>query len=285
MSLGVFRSGTGRLRSGWRVAAWALTVLLVGVALQLVLPAVGGGGRTAGAAAVALAVAMVSLAAWRFLDGTAPGDTPLALGRRAAGAFGLGVGAGLLLVGVVVAVLGATGAYQVARNACTLAGQGGFLARSLLLFLFAAMAEELLFRGYPLFALRDGLGGAPAALVTALLFALAHASNPHFGWGAMIGVAWIGVVLALWVVATGTVWGAVGVHLGWNAALVAGAAVPVSGLRFRAPCHQGELTGPAWLTGGGFGVEAGLVTAVAWGIAGALVLARARSRSRWDRGR
>jgi membrane protease YdiL (CAAX protease family) len=277
---GVFRNEAGRLRSGWRVAIWTLAVILLGLAAQVLLSVVGAGSRTAGAVATALSVALASLAAWRFLEGRAPGDTPLALGRPAASGFGLGLGVGVALVALVVVVLGAAGAYQVARSACTLTGQGGFLARSLLLFLFAALAEELLFRGYPLFALREGLGGLPAALVTALLFALAHAANPHFGWGAMVGVAWIGAVLALWVLATGTVWGAVGAHLGWNAALVAGAAMPVSGLRFRAPCHQGELSGPAWLTGGGFGVEAGLVAAVAWAIAGALVLARARRKPR-----
>jgi hypothetical protein len=57
---------------------------------------------------------------------------------------------------------------------------------------------------------------------------------------------------------------AVGAHAGWNAAIVLGAAIPVSGLAIPSPCHTGILQGPDWLTGGSFGLEAAVPTAVAW---------------------
>jgi membrane protease YdiL (CAAX protease family) len=263
------------------VAAWALAVLVAMSVARKALHAAGVAPLTAATQAVlALLIVLVSLALWRFFDGRPPRETPLALDRHALRALGAGLAVGVALVVVVTLALAATGSYRVSMRACTLGDQGAFLASSFLLFFFAALVEELLFRGYPLFAVRDGVGFLSAIAASSLLFALAHAGNPNFGWEAMAGVAWIGVVLAVWVLATGTLWGAVGAHVGWNAALVAGAAIPVSGLSFRTPCHEAAVEGPAWLTGGGFGVEAGLVAAVAWGAVGAVVLARGRGSPR-----
>lgn len=278
---GFFRNAAGRFRSGWRVTVWAIVVVLAMSVARKLLLAAGVSPLTAATQAVlALLIVLVSLAVWRFLDGRPPRETPLALDGHAVRALGAGLAVGVALVAVVTLALAATGSYRVAMRACTLADQGAFLARSFLLFFFAALVEELLFRGYPLFALREGIGLWSAIAGTSLLFALAHAGNPYFGWEAMAGVAWIGAIFAVWVLATGTLWGAVGAHVGWNAALVAGAAIPVSGLSFRTPCHDASVEGPAWLTGGGFGVEAGLVSAVAWGVVGAVVLARGRRRPR-----
>src|SRR5258708_20059305 len=44
--------------------------------------------------------------------------------------------------------------------------------------LCSALAEELMFRGYPLRRLADAVGPAPAMAVLAVLFGLAHAKNP-----------------------------------------------------------------------------------------------------------
>ena len=64
-------------------------------------------------------------------------------------------------------------------------------------------------------------------------------------------------------------WTAFGAHLGWNATLAALAA-PVSGLPFDIPYIDYRMGGPAWLTGGAFGPEGGLLaTAVARGGRGA----------------
>ena len=57
-------------------------------------------------------------------------------------------------------------------------------------------------------------------------------------------------------------WTAFGAHLGWNATLAALAA-PVSGLPFDIPYIDYRMGGPAWLTGGAFGPEGGLLATVA----------------------
>jgi hypothetical protein len=144
----------------------------------------------------------------------------------------------------------------------------------------AALFEEALFRGYGLFALRDLAGAPAAAIATGLLFALGHQANPGFGWPAVINLALVGAVLAGWVLAEGDVWVAVGAHAGWNAAIVLGAAIPVSGMAIPAPCHTGILHGSTWITGGTFGMEAGLPSALAWlGLGIWLWRVRARGRT------
>jgi hypothetical protein len=53
--------------------------------------------------------------------------------------------------------------------------------------------------------------------------------------------------------------------------------VPVSGHEAKGWLH-GSMTGPAWLTGGSYGVEASAVALVVWSVAAALLLYGARAR-------
>ena len=270
MSRGLFRDGAGRWRAGRRIALWIALLLVLQLLFSFLLERLGTAPRPVSPprlAAGVVAVALASLLAWRLLDRTAPARTPIAPRGSALRAFGLGAALGLAAVALVVGALAALGAYRLAPRACEVVDQAAFSGRWLLILSMAAALEELLFRGYGLFALRDGLSRWPAIAITAVLFAGAHAGNPHFGWSAALGVVWIGVLLGWWVLASGTVWGAIGIHLGWNWALAAGAAIPVSGLSFRAPCYAGVVEGPAWLTGGGFGVEAGLLSVAVWTLA------------------
>jgi membrane protease YdiL (CAAX protease family) len=252
-----------RVRAGLRVAAWFLATF---IALALTGAAIGpaGSGNLTGYAVFDAILLLVSFACWRFLDRRKAAATPLAVNRGAAKRALEGAMVGALLVAFVVAGLALAGVYDLAPRACRpepllrfVAGTTGFVA-------LAALFEEALFRGYALFALRDLAGGAAGVVVTALLFSVAHQANPGYDWMAAANVALVGGVLAAWILAERDVWVAVGAHAGWNAAIVLGAAIPVSGLAIPSPCHTGVLQGPDWLTGGSFGLEAALPTAVAW---------------------
>jgi membrane protease YdiL (CAAX protease family) len=252
-----------RARALLRLATWLVATF---VALALAAEAIesAGLGNVTGYAILDGLLLAISFAWWRWLDHRRPRETPLAIDRRAGASLARGAAVGAVLLAAVVGALAVAGAYEVAPRACTAEPLLRFLAGTGAFVLLAALFEEALFRGYGLFALRD-LGGAPtAAIVTGVLFALGHEANPGFGWLAMINLALIGAVLAAWILAERDIWVAVGAHAGWNAAIVLGAAIPVSGLAIPAPCHAGILAGPAWLTGGSFGVEAGLPTAAAW---------------------
>jgi membrane protease YdiL (CAAX protease family) len=269
-----------RVRAGLRLVVWFLTAFL---ALAVIGAAIGpaGAGNLTGYAAFDAILLAVSFACWRFLERRAPASTPLAMNGTVAKRALRGVGIGALLVAAVVAILALAGVYDLAPRACRpesvlrfVAGTVGFIA-------LAALFEEALFRGYALFALRDLAGAGGAVIVTALLFSLAHQANPGFGWWAGANLALVGGVLAAWVLAERDVWVAVGAHAGWNAAIVLGAAIPVSGLAIPAPCHLGVLQGSDWMTGGSFGLEAALPTSIAWlGMLAWLWRTRRRGRSR-----
>ena len=267
-----------RVRAGLRLATWLLATFLALAVTGAAMAPVGAGNLT-GYAVFDAILLVISYACWRFLNRRTASTTPLAVNRESAKRALRGSLVGALLVMAVVTGLALAGVYDLAPRACRpepllrfVAGTVGFVA-------LAALFEEALFRGYALFALRDLAGVAAAVALTALLFSAAHQSNPGFGWMAAANLALVGGVLAGWILAERDVWVAVGAHAGWNSAIVLGAAIPVSGLAIPSPCHTGVLQGPDWLTGGSFGLEAALPTAVVWLGLGAW-LWRAESRRR-----
>lgn len=130
----------------------------------------------------------------------------------------------------------------------------------------AALAEEIAFRGVPLVLLASVAGRGTAIVVLALLFALVHLQNPDVSALAIGNIALAGVVLGLAFYGPGGLWTAWGAHLGWNGALAALDA-PVSGLPLRMPLLDFVPGNPAWLTGGSFGPEGGLVATIVFGTA------------------
>lgn len=242
----------------WLVATFATLALASGAIARAGL------GNLTGIAVLDLLLLAVSLACWRWLDDMRPNETPLARGRASARRFARGAAIAASLVGAVVVVLALAGAYELAPRSCTVEPLLRFVAATGAFVILAALFEEILFRGYALFALRDLLGWWVALPVTGLLFAAGHQANPGFDALAMLNLALVGAVLAAWVLVERDVWIAVGAHVGWNAMIVLGAAIPISGRAIPAPCHAGILSGPEWLTGGAFGVEAGFPTALVW---------------------
>jgi len=139
------------------------------------------------------------------------------------------------------------------------------LATSAALFIVAALAEEAAFRGYPLQTLtRAGLVWV-GVLITSVPFALGHLQNPNVVAGfTFINTALAGVWLALAYLKTRSLWFPLGVHWAWNWALGSLFGLPVSGMKLSAyPVLQGFDRGPAWLTGGSYGIEGGLACTIA----------------------
>jgi len=132
----------------------------------------------------------------------------------------------------------------------------------------AAMAEELMFRGYPFQRLVEGLGTTGAIIVLSLMFGAVHMQNPHVSenrWVqnfAFTNTLLIGIVLAFCYLRTRALWLPWGVHFGWNAALGAVYGLPVSGISQFATVVKGKATGPEWLLGGRYGLEGGMLGTV-----------------------
>jgi membrane protease YdiL (CAAX protease family) len=136
-------------------------------------------------------------------------------------------------------------------------------------FFLAAVLEDFLYRGYLLFTLTTGIGFWPAAVVSSLLMGGAHYFNPGgHGLGPFITFIFC-LVTCLIVRRTGDLWMAMGLHATWDWSAVFFYGVPSGGQMGQRHLLNASFHGPAWLTGGTFGPEAGWPNAaliVIWGI-------------------
>jgi uncharacterized protein len=133
----------------------------------------------------------------------------------------------------------------------------------LVILLCGALAEELIFRGYPFQHLVRGIGAVRAIVVFSILYGVLHLLNPGAGrWGVVTTIL-IGVVLAIAYLRTRALWLSWGIHFGWNTTLGFLFGFPVSGYRVFNVIRRSYPVGPDWLTGGNYGVEAGATGTIA----------------------
>jgi len=143
---------------------------------------------------------------------------------------------------------------------------GETLGVSLLIFLLAAAAEEMLFRGYPLQTFTRAKLAWLGVVLTSVYFSLAHLSNPHTVPAlTFVNTTLAGVWLAIAYLRTRSLWLPFGLHWSWNWAQAALLGLPVSGIDRLAPAPllHAMNTGPDWLTGGTYGIEGGAACTVA----------------------
>jgi len=246
------------LRSGWR---WLLFILLaVGLMLVLTLP----GHKFKNLishdirplidqSAVCLSV---FIATWVFsrVDRkpfSSFGLQPLHLGRNLA----LGIVSGFLSLSLLMWLLIACHAFRPVPVSLT--GSAALLWGLfwLLVFILVAFTEELLTRGYPLFALSQGIGFWPAAIGMSVFFGAGHLGNRGEDYTGIAAAMLVGVVLAFSLWWTGSLWWAIGYHLAWDWAETFFYGVADSGQPSPQHLWSGFPTGSTWLSGGSVGPE------------------------------
>jgi membrane protease YdiL (CAAX protease family) len=141
----------------------------------------------------------------------------------------------------------------------------------------AALAEEMICRGYLLTAIRDGLGAWVAVAITSLLFGIAHLFNAGVTAESFLNVTLAGVFLAAIRVVFDSLYAAWSAHVAWNWVMAVPFHAAVSGINFDAPDYRLVSQGPAWMTGGAWGPEGGLAAALGM-LAGLAYLYRTRRR-------
>jgi len=194
---------------------------------------------------------LLTKSSWSQLGWRRPALTPWLLG------LGLGAVMAAVAIGLAVVLDGArvhfTGDWSIWPR----------IALPLLLgLIFAALAEELMFRGFPLRRLSDAFGVVPATVLLALLFGLAHARNPNATAFSTINVALAAIWLSLAFFSNGGMQLAWGAHFGWNAGLAILFDAPVSGVTFHVPVVEYAPGLHAWVDGGAFGPEGGIVATI-----------------------
>ena len=190
--------------------------------------------------------------------------------------LGLAVGAAMAALAVALAVLGGQAVVRARAEPGTVWGWAAGAAPLAVGFLFAALTEELMFRGYPLRRLAAGIGARPATAVGAIGFGLAHLGNPSATAFSTINVALAGVWLATAFFSPGAMPLAWGAHFAWNATLALGFAAPVSGYDFPLPALAYHAGPHRWIDGGAFGPEGGAVATL-------VMLAGATGLATWTR--
>jgi uncharacterized protein len=140
--------------------------------------------------------------------------------------------------------------------------QFGILLIDLLLLAVASLAEEIAFRGYPFQRLIEALGPTLATIVSSLVFAAVHILNPGSSRASFMVTVFSSWLLSVAYLRTRALWVCWGWHFAWNASMCVLFGLPVSGITQFSPVIQSNTVGPAWITGGEYGPEASMVTAV-----------------------
>ncbi len=199
------------------------------------------------------------------------GGAPGAGRRIAIGFVGGGLTPTLVVLGFAAAGIAAI-APAAARPLDFLAVTAGLVAVS--------SWEEIFLRGYVMQLLAEWGGPWTAAIVSGGVFGLIHAGNPGANPAGLVITGVNGVLLALLVVRTGSLWMACAYHTGWNVVASVGFGLRDSGMVHPGSLAVTDLAGPVWLTGGAYGFEASWIT----GAVEALVLAALLALApRWAR--
>jgi membrane protease YdiL (CAAX protease family) len=214
-------------------------------------------------AALTLAAAVIAGVVMLRGHGRAAGALGFAFTRSSAGEIGRGLTIGTAVTAIAVALMMAAGAVRYEAEAGGPASLAMVLFQDTGLLAVAAAAEEALFRGYPFQLVAQAFGPTAAILTTSAGFAFAHAANPHVTGLGLANIFLAGVLLGLAYYRTRSLWFATALHLGWNWTLAVLADLPTSGLEMDTPLYRPVLAGPAWLTGGDFGPEGGLLVTIA----------------------
>ena len=145
------------------------------------------------------------------------------------------------------------------------------------IFILVGWNEELLFRGYRLQNIADGLTPIWGVLLSSLWFGIAHLANPNTEAKFFVatGIFLAGVFLAYGYISTKQLWLSIGLHIGWNFFEGVGFGFPVSGLDIY-HLTRISVSGPELWTGGPFGPEAGLVLLPGLLLGAALIFIYAR---------
>jgi membrane protease YdiL (CAAX protease family) len=181
-----------------------------------------------------------------------------AYGSRRNFLLGLGLGSGAAAMMLFAPLLAGTG-HVVTRST------GGFAWPSLLFYLaallFGSVGEEMIFHGYSFQLLIEKIGPFATILPVAVIFGVAHSSNPNVTKLGVLNTMLWGVIFGFAFFRSHDLWLPIGLHYGWNVVLPL-FGVNLSGLTIEVTryFYRWDLA-PLW-SGGDYGPEGGLLTTI-----------------------
>jgi membrane protease YdiL (CAAX protease family) len=276
----IFLNRAGRLRSGWRLSIFALALYLgIKFTVALIVTVVsflpgssagvlsGNWGFVVQGLVLLVPATLIGWACGKLFEDLPPralgwGFTPGWLRDLLLGSL---VGALSLLLATIIAAV--PGGIKFTLNApFMIETVGRTLLASLPIFVIAAAGEEAIFRGYPLQTMARSRLAWVAIIITSVVFSWGHLDNPNAVPGfTFANTAIAGVWLAVAYLRTRNLWFPLGIHWAWNWTMGAVLGLPVSGIENLTPHPLLRATdqGPAWLTGGLYGIEGGAACTLA----------------------
>lgn len=177
---------------------------------------------------------------------------PARPGWRREFALGLSIGWGMAVVcAVAMALFGGI----VISFSFSLLNWGWFFADAAW-FALAALVVEVAFRGYAFQRFAHATSSAGAVFGFSLLYGFLESMRPgatHIGAAVAFVLA---VLLSTAYLRTRALWVGCGLNFGWQASRALLFGLTVRGNSSNSPIVQGDPTGPFWLTGGGYGLDA-----------------------------
>lgn len=252
----------GRLKAGWRILAFIAIFYAIAVPLIFGLRALLEFSKSSPLVIVLVAAAATPSVyiARRWIDRKTFASLGLQTSKRSVidTVFGFAL-SGLMAASVFLAMWKLGYVDNVQFSAIDLAAVG-LLLGALLVMALVGFWEELVFRGYVLQNMAEGMGMKTAVLVSCMLYGLVHSANPNAGLLSTAIIVLFGYLRIYGYLSTGQLWLSIGMHTGWNffQATVFGFAASGHAEAWTLVTH--ESSAADWLSGGEFGPEASVLT-------------------------
>ena len=264
-----FNEGESRLRAGWRILLFMAILMSIAFGLQFLIKITFGGipedvtlKGLVGTTMVAFAGTTTTILGRRFLD------------KKTLVSFGLKLDGQAVkdwLFGFFLSALMAAGVFFIQLGAGLLEFEGfnpelntGVFIRDFFLMfvtycILVAWWEELVFRGYLLQNMMDGMGKLWAVIISCLFYGLVHAINPNAGVLSSTIIVLFGYLRLYGYLGTSQLWLSMGMHAAWNFFQGPVFGFAASGFETRTILIHSPV-GPDLLTGGDFGPEGSVIT-------------------------
>lgn len=194
--------------------------------------------------------------------------------------FGYGILLGLILPGLVLGLLFSLGMAAVVATPARygLVDLLSIVLGTLGFTMVVALSEELVFRGMAVREWAVRMGWPLATILGGLYFGLVHLIGilPHITglevvW-TIVSALIAGILFTSMYIRGKSLWLPIGFHFGWNLCLQLLFGTTISGQEASFGLYRTELSGPAFLTGGAFGIESSAITYVIYIVAAVLFL-------------
>ncbi|MDO4803179.1 MAG: type II CAAX endopeptidase family protein [Prevotellaceae bacterium] len=170
-----------------------------------------------------------------------------------------GITIGALFFCIVTGILTAIGAY----HASYASPHWGMIVVNLCFYFLVACGEEVIFRGVLFRLIDEKFSFWWAIVVSSLVFGFAHIFQPYATvWSSIAITVEAGILLGTAYKYAGTLWLPIGIHWAWNFTQGNVFGLEVSGGETEESIMNATLTGPDIITGGSFGPEASIITAI-----------------------